>query len=338
VPDQAVESTVTASDPYDLGDTGLNLEVQDQRPRNPDGTFAKVNPEPPSSASVATTAPTPPALTQPVANSHPQYLVDAAANWGFTSEEIAASPTHILAKTVHQLQRNLILQRQQTTTAQTLADATVRQPEPEPDIDLGLSSEDLETYDPKIIGAIKKAASAPLSRVKQLENELAQERHRSVARDNQQACDLIDAAFGRLGKDYTRLFGDGAGRDLSDQRQFKRRIATLQEAGIDMNRLNRATLVKQIREAADLLYGTGEAPAAPAAADPYTPALAKPAGTNGRISEQQWDAATLARPTQRSGSSEPAGDEKAVKNLTKNMRDAGMLEAGPDSDVLDGLL
>lgn len=334
MPDPEVVTPAVASpDPYDLGDTGFSLEVPDQRPRNPDGTFAKIETSA-SAPSVAT--PLPPEVTPPAAISHPDYLVQAATNWGFAPEEIAVTPTHVLAKAVHRLQQNMLRQRQQTVTQQTLEAATVRQPEPEPEIDLGLSSEDLESYDPKIIGAIKKAASAPLSRVKQLEAELAQERQRGAERDNRQACELIDAAFTRLGKDYVRIFGDGAGRDLQDQKQFKRRIATLQEAGIDMSRLNRSTLVKQIKEAADLLYGVGEAAAAPAA-DPYTSALAgKPAA--GRISEQQWDAATLARPTQRNGAPEPKGDALAVKNLEKRMREAGALEAGPDSDVLDGLL
>ena len=56
------------------------------------------------------------------------------------------------------------------------------------------------------------------------------------------------------------------------------------------------------------------------------------------MTEEQWDAATLARPTQRAGAAEPNGDAKAIKNLEKRMREAGALDTGPDSDVLDGLL
>ena len=52
----------------------------------------------------------------------------------------------------------------------------------------------------------------------------------------------------------------------------------------------------------------------------------------------QYDYMALAQPTQRTGAAEPAGDEKAVRNLTRKMREAGMLGEGGDKEILEGLL
>jgi hypothetical protein len=126
-------------DPFDLGDTSNPLLTKSatpasERPRNPDGTFAPAAP----------VVETPP-LIEPAqtASKHPGWLVEQAASFAISDEEMAEMSTGTLNRVVnrHLMQQNHF--RSEIAKERTLLDQQVRQPEParppEPvDDDLGL--------------------------------------------------------------------------------------------------------------------------------------------------------------------------------------------------------
>jgi hypothetical protein len=318
-------------DPYDLGDTGIEAFVKpaegkldpsskgvganpspspaDERPRNPDGTFAR---------------------TAPL---HPQYLKDQALEFGFSEDDLAEMPTEALHRTVLQMAKNRLAFRSQQDAARTVQGDGPKPepppaPEPAPD-DLGL---DENLYDPGLIGILKKQAKelAELRKVKGVVDNLSE---RETKRETSRAADLLDGHFEALGPEFKRIFGDGPAGELTDADAMKRRIAVLNEAGINLSNVTTKSLAK-IKAAAELLY---KAPAEAKAPEPYADA-GKASGANGatpRVSPEDWAKAGLAKPTQRAGAAEPKGEELAKANLAKRFREEDQVG---DADIADGLL
>ena len=119
-----------APDPFDLGDTSLQLTPKDERPRNPDGTFAAATPDTP---------------TTPAPSKHPDYLVKRAEAFGMEPDEIAELTTTQLDRAVWRLVQQRDALREQNASQRQLDVNTVRTPPPpapeaeEEAIDLGLN-------------------------------------------------------------------------------------------------------------------------------------------------------------------------------------------------------
>lgn len=307
-------------DPYDLGDTSFNPQpvaapapvaevAPDPRPRNPDGTFARPAPV------------------------HPQYLKDQALEFGFSEADLAEMPTDALHRTVLQMAKNRLAFRSQQDTARTVQGDGPRvdpppQPEPAPD-DLGL---DESQYDPGLVGILKKQAKelAELRKVKGVVDSLNE---RETKRETSRAGDLLDSHFEALGPEYERIFGAGPAGELADADAMKRRIFVLQEAGVNLSNVTPKSLAK-IKAVAEKIYMPPEAAKAP---DPYAPAEKAPAanGAKPRVSPEDWAKASLAKPTQRSGASEPKGEALAKANLAQRFREEDRVG---DADIAEGLL
>lgn len=320
----APATAAVPEDPFDLGDTSLYPKEETPAasekklpPRAPDGTFVK-----------------PEAVPE---KKHPDHLVRQAIEFGLEESDLADMTTPTLYKTVNQF---LVQERRIASSfakQRDLEGARVPQPAPaaatppaEEEFDFGV---DLNDFDPRLVAALKKAAVGSKEEVKALRAALAEKEQREVSREMAGNVELLDAAFAKLANP---MLGQGTGATLAadpaKQAEFKRRIAILNACGInDLRQVNRLTIMKQLREANELLFGAAT-PAAPAA-DPYGAALnGKP---KPRISEQDWENGTVARPTQRNGSPELKGEALAIKNLTEKMRD--MESQRTDDAELEGI-
>lgn len=267
---------------------------------------------------------------------HAQGVVNLARELGLEDDEISSTPSGQLERTVYALFRQREKLRSELNVERLRQDATVQTPDPkslEEEDDLGLNPE----VEPTILNAFKrlqkenKELKAKLGRVDDLDKQFSQHKFKT-------ASDLLDAAFAKLPAKYRKLFGDGAASDLgpNQQRELKRRLAVLQEAGITFDNINRGTIIKKIKDAADSLYALPEEqPVEPTEPpDPYSRAIAQPKKGQ-RITPEQWDEAATAVPSQRRGAGEPNGEQKAVANLARKMREQ---ESMSDAEIDDGLL
>ena len=329
-------ASTTPSDPYDIGDTNLNVEIPEKtpvkqeeaapsvaadtdpapppaqdRPRNPDGTFAKIP-------------------------KHEAFLVQQAEEYGYSSEDIDEMSPAALRRVITQHRNHQRLLTEQFTKQYSLDQNKVRQPveapkPPEEDtIDLGL---DENQYDPQLIQAMKKLAGARNAEIKELRQKLDERDQRDQQREGLRLESIIDNAFSSLGDKFEKVFGRGAGRDVSqnDQAGYRRRLAVLRDAQINAQNMTPAQIKAKIRDSVELMFpGTAEAYAE----------VTQQGGPNGpasapRITPEQWANGAVAKPTQRRGE-EPKGDAKAIKNLTARMKEAS--EVMPDSEEMDGFL
>ncbi len=235
--------------------------------------------------------------------------------------------------------RHLVRERQiaqSFATQRDLETARVPQPAPAPppaeEFDFGV---DLNDFDPRLVAALKKAAQGPQEQVKALKAALADKEQRDSIREVSSNIDLLDAAFAKLANP---LLGEGAGAalaaDPAKRAEFQRRIAILNAAGItDMRQVNRLTIMKQLREANELLFG-GAITTNAVVPDPYS------AGLNGgkpkpRITPEEWANGGVAAPTRRNGAPELKGEQLAIKNLTEKFREQDSQRT--DEAELDGI-
>lgn len=313
-----------ADDQFDLGDTELRLQ-HPAPPRDPDtGRFVK--PE----------ETTPPA---PAAPRHPDWLTRQAQEMGLDPELVDALDSAKLARLVnHQLRQQLSLQ-EQFSRQRTVQDGQVQPPPPkeeEPEIDLGPEGEQLDPAFAKVFkGILGKHFSEHKKEVKKLQEQFEARQKADEERQASEADGLIDAAFARLGASYERYFGKGSYRTLQPgSPEMRRRLAALRDAGVDLKRPDRATIVGKLRAAAAALYAPAPEPAAPAGASGYEQRARERPAPQPQIGEDEWDSAALNRPTHRNGAQEPKGEALAVANLTRRMQQA---EAAGDQEILDGI-
>ena len=226
-----------------------------------------------------------------------------AADLGISSEDISAQSPEQLEELVYHLNRQQLdmyrqFQRPETPAATPQAAAA--------DDDLGL---DETQYDEGLVKALK----AGRKQVAELKAQLKTVLERDQAREAETTDQILDRVFEQI--DDTR-FGAGPMRGLaagSDERQ--RRQAIVNQA----NQSKQGTLEQRAQAAYKLIYG--EKPA---------PAKAAPILDERR---KEWNAAGLARPTQRSGSPEPKGVKKAVDTVARIMKEHGQLD---DEELLNG--
>lgn len=335
-PKPETPASTSSADPYDIGDTNLNVEIPDKkpetptevppsdaaavadsvpssqdRPRNPDGTFAKIP-------------------------KHEAFLVQQAEEYGYSPEDIDEMSPAALRRVITQHRNHQRLLTEQFTKQYSLDQNKVRQPveapkPPEEDaIDLGL---DEAQYDPQLIQAMKKLAGARNAEIKELRQKLDERDQRDQQREGLRLESIIDNAFSSMGDKFEKVFGRGAGRDVSqnDQAGYRRRLAVLRDAQINAQNMTPAQIKAKIRDSIELMF--------PGTAEAYAEVTQDKKVTNGtlspRITPEQWSEGSVARPTQRRGE-EPKGDAKAIKNLTARMKEAS--EVMPDSEEMDGFL
>lgn len=278
--------------------------AQPAQPRNPDGTFA---------------------------HKHPANLVADAKSLGYSDEEISGMSLASLYGVMRNHLNQQLAFREQQARARDL-EGQPRQPaqpaEPEAD---ELELDESVQWEPSLAKANRAAATrlrAQQARIDALEKRLEQSAQVS-------ATERIDAAFEALGDQYAGFVGKGSVVDLAkDSKEFRRRNAILQQAGIDIKNLPpQASLKRAIQQAAEVFYEPSAAK--PTEDSPYEGVEAK--GKKPRVSKDDWDQAALVRPTNRSNANEPKGEALAISKLTQKMREQEA-NGAKEAEILDGLL
>lgn len=301
--------TPPEDDPFNIEPPAPVQEAapKEDRPRNPDGTFAKQEPDAPT---------------------HPSYLIEAAKEAGFDDNEIASIPTDQLHAQVHRAQRAARLAQQQEREAFARIHGQERPqqpreqaPPPEPDDNLVIDELEKEGYDPRLMKTMRKliARNKELETIKsEIGNVAHRERERSVTTNTEK----IEAAFESLGPDFHVYFGDGAASEMANgSPELRRRRMMLADAGINFDKDSVQAIKKKIKAAAEIAYGPVLNKKKPVeeVPDPYA-GVVKSSKTNGqRFTNEEWDAAAVARPTHRDNAELPLGDERAIRNLAKKM-------------------
>ena len=283
-----------------------------------------------------------PEVSQPT---HPQELVDAAAYFGYSEDEMKDIPTQTLYKMVLRLQRVAEVTRREESRFRDREAATVRvKPEvaePNPD-DLGLGEVEGALY-PELTALLKKQAR----KIAELEGGFKQVNDREVARAQSHVDEMVDEAFESLGDSYEKFFGKGGVSELeAGSAEIQRRLAVFKMANVDFSKLTPKQTKAKIKAIAETLYAPAvAAPAAPAkggsvyeAGAAAAPTAAPAVNGNGksRITPKQWEESATAIPQHRQIDELPNGDEKAVQNLAKKM--AATSTHKEDEEIRAGLL
>jgi hypothetical protein len=236
---------------FDVGNTDLNLRAEAEeraRPlpeRGPDGKFLPAEP-----AAVA-----PPA---PAAPKHPDYLVRPALEAGLSQADVDEMTTPALGRWVELFNKQQFQASKQEATQRTIEQAMGRSNPPAPPVpptEESLFDAELEKdLDPRLAKVLKKLAEEN-KELKALKGRQDQLDARETARQTQAVNRMIDDAFELLGPKYEKVFGKGDYHSLGAQsKEVKRRVACLQETGLDLNNTSPAKLRAKLQEAADTLY------------------------------------------------------------------------------------
>lgn len=265
---------------------------------------------------------TPAEETQPVVSEkpkHSRFLILQARDLGISQEEIDDTPTKQLERVVYYLNKQ---QRQRPDEPKVEAKTA---PVVEEDMDLGI---DEAVVEPSIVKAMKKLAKGQKdkdAKIAALEQELGTVKQNESRREAQTAAERIDAGFGDLGPEYESIFGKGRGNEMeASDRCLHRRRAVLQSLNADPPKTG--TLRDNVRRRALELFGQPDAVQAETPEPEPKPAPSKKKGPT----QEEWNEAALARPTQRANSSEKYGVKRAEKAAHEFLKSKGVV-TGPMS-------
>ncbi len=264
---------------------------------------------------------------------HTKRLQRIATDFGIAQEEIDSTPPEQLDDLLYHLNRQLLADRERRFNPPPrelpAEQPAVTAPVVDEDaVDWGTDEEgkpyDENAYQKPIAKTIKTAAELR-KKNKELEERLARLEGREVERMTSERDRSIDSAFSKLGAAFEPIFGKGDIANLAkDSDERAARIAIVSMIG----QLKEGTLEQRIAKAAKLVYGrfakNSEAPSQ-YEADDAEPTPRKPAQRNGRITQEDWEAGALARPTQREAKPQK-GTQAAYRAVAKQMKDKNINE------------
>jgi hypothetical protein len=245
---------------------------------------------------VPETTPAKPAATY----THPASLVRTARNFGITDGKIASTPTDMLDSICDTLMAQWEAQQQKQQAAP--APAKVAEVEPTDAELLDMTEEELAEWDPRVVKMHAKNARATHEaekRNKALEAELAQVKKSEQQRAGEAMGRMVDSAFAALNSPL--LGGKQPGSKLdSNSDEMERRVVVLDK----LNQLKQRWTVESIKAMAKKIYGLAE-PEAP---------TKKP-----KISEEEWEEAVVAKPTNRKDGPKKKGEKTAKENMAERL-------------------
>lgn len=275
-------------------------------------------------------------------HSHPDWLFQQAADLGISQEEIESTPTDILGRTVRATNNQLLKQAREDARVQ-VRDQSDRRTGPPPDrtgpdpdesplanFDFGTDEAGVRLTEKSYDQGIMKLFKEQASQIKNLQRQVAELSTREVQRENLTGAQKIDKYFASLNDPR---FGTMGHEQLkSDSVEYRRRVAVLREAAdLAGPKATQAEAFAKIDQAIQNIYG-----------DVATKPLPAPP-RNGAIRKDEdlatWEAAGLARPTQRIREPEPKGPKKAERAVANRLRDLGQTteeDDNYDNDFLPG--
>lgn len=296
---------------------------------------APPTPEPPPAAPATPAQPPVEPASPPQSAGHPQALIDAALNLGIDERHLAPGAVSTEALLDFVVQQRL----KDSMVDNLLRNAQPQPPEapkapPEEDDDAVIDYLEKEVgADSKLTRLLRKQAQ----KIKELEGRpdpAEVVKTAFSAREKVQVGErAIDAAFGKLGPKYEKLFGTGALDDMDAGPAKSKRLRVYKAAMIDFAKDSPQQIRQKIVDAANDLYGDvlQDTPASPAGgydAPDQPPTNGKP---QVRLTKEEWDKAALAKPSGKA----PTKREEALKRAMESyMRETS--RTGP-ADELEGI-
>lgn len=341
-------------DPYDLGDTELypRQEVAPyQKPTlesNPaEGAPPQEQPSVPpkpnyqdeqgrwhdGQTGAFIKAPEP--VPAPAVAEHPQWLVQAALDYGIDEDEIASTPTSALTKQVKKFNRLQQKFAEENNLARTLQERPLsvpgtgagdaHSPAPQSD-DLGIDENEIA---PAIVTVLKRLQGEVAS----LRQALGEVKNFQERREHESLTAFADRLFNEHGNKMA--VGEGRITDLPDNSAAVRiRNSVIAHARLLAGA--KASPRQIVQKIPDALRELGLS--APQVVQGEL-SKSKNGKTKGQaFAPEEWRAAALQQPTHRSGANEPKGEQRAIQNLEKKMGEAGVGTAVEDSEIMDTLL
>lgn len=283
---------------YELGDVGYDA-------------VADATPEIQEPVAIQQQEAAPPPAAPP---KHSSRLVRMATELGLSQDDIAgASPEHLEDLVYHVTRERLNHIRREEP----------RVPEEKPksqEEDLGI---DETQYDEGLVKAIKTVRDKYKKEIDELKEAVGSFKKTEEVRTAESFNREVDHWFE---KTNDSRFGKGKLYEISrDSDEHARRMALVAQA----MKYKDGDLHGNLDRAHKLLFGDKPKPE-PVKPDPgISPADLKQ-------KQEDWNAAAVARPTQRNGAPEPKGDKRAMAAAHRFMRESGML--APEDESKDGFL
>lgn len=324
-PTPAPTPAPTLADAYDIGpDPSTPTEALPQpapesasapapassRPRNPDGTFAPVEPE------------TPPAPR------HSARVLGMAKDYGVPQATIDTASSDQLEEVVYQLHRQYLDLTKQHLIKNTVEAGVQRQQPPAPPvpqespIDWGTGADGAKFAAEDFHPGIQHIVKSLTQRIAQLEarvNNVQGFQQQQVARTQTEECD-------NFFRQYPEIYGSESYEELDKNSDefFRRRQVSLGTRDIP----GQFPTKQKLQKIHNKIY-PGSKTAKPA----ELPAQIQ-AATNAELAA--WNAAGLAKPTQRKVEEEEPGVRKATRELSKALKErAGQVEESNGEASLD---
>lgn len=237
---------------------------------------------------------------------HPAFLISMARSYGFTDQEINAYPTDTLGAIVERISARSQQQRAQQPQQQVVPQQQPA-PRPEPEEDVVFEGIKDEDYAPELLSALKKAIKVPLTRVKQLEKQLAETQQAAQVREVQDLTRRVDTFFSTLGPEFVSVFGVGSVDQVKNfnPQAFAERAKVFRRANI-LHQEEGGDLLAHLAEQVKFLHPKKAAPRkAPAAEEEMELEERK----------KDWVEGAVAKPTGRKEAPLAPGKEKAIRSV-----------------------
>lgn len=260
----------------------------------------------------------------PVVHKHSKRILSEAEDLGFPADFIDKTPSDDLDNAIYHMKRKMA--REQVQANRDERNDRVREraaPVKEPTFRDELGIEE-GVFAPEMEAIIEKL----WSKNQQLLKQVGGVAETVQTREARTTTDILDEAFSGLGAQYAPIFGDATSEDLADDsKEINRRNMVLQQSGIDIRKDNKATIIRKLKAATDLVYGDVVKPAAvedeeesvyaaglgrQPAQHPQPPQKKQP---KPRVTEEDWNKAGLLRPSHRAVRDVPNGKSKANRTV-----------------------
>lgn len=266
-------------------------------------------------------APAPEGKAAPAEKSkHSEYLIGEARKYGFTDDEIGSMSSADLRREVLEFKkydrREEAIPPSSTSppagspaSPAPTGEASHPQAGDKPLIDWGKDSD--EWIEPEFQAKLEGVLGPIVRELREAREELAALKGHVVQEAQQRHHNAIDQAFAKL---KLPAFGSGSLGEASPEEAKRRRAVVMlaveeAKAGADF--------FKALEANARTMFGSLGA-AAPQESEPQTPKRSAPAKdpeTGRFVKPEEWEQATVQRPTNRKGSPEPQGEAKAARSI-----------------------
>lgn len=266
---------------------------------------------------------------------HDPSAVRFAKQFGLSQSQIDGATPAELSDWVFSVNQRMLAEQ---AAADRAAKAKPVAPVVEPaEDDIGISAEEEQLYDPKLLKILKETTKLTRQQnkvIKQLETKLQTAETREQNRVVEHQRDRVDATIAKLGKQFEPILGAKGWRELgeNDAEMIRRQSVLSMAAKLAGPNATTEQQLAKIAPAAKALFGfalgeapdeTPETPATPPTQQRYTP------------EQQRWMNGNVATPTQRKTKAEQNGTAKAERSVADLLKNRGVTGADTETSLDD---